>query len=263
MDMGLKGTVAFVAAASQGLGEAIAFGLAREGASLAICARRQSEIDEVADRIRKETGATVLSFRADVTNPDEIDAAIAQTAGQLGRLDIVVTNAGGPPAGAFSTHSDEAWQKAFELNLLSTVRMIRTALPHLEKSGRGRIINLTSTSVKQPVESLILSNSIRMGVIGLAKTLSVELAPYSITVNNIATGRIDTARIRSLDSTRANNLGITEEEAREQAIKQIPLGRYGIPEEMAHLVVFLASDKAAYITGTTIPIDGGMMKASL
>jgi 3-oxoacyl-[acyl-carrier protein] reductase len=263
MDMGLRGTVAFVAAASQGLGEAIALGLAREGASVAICARRQEAIEAVAERVRRETGATILPVRADVTDKAEIEEAIALTVERLGGLDILVTNAGGPPAGEFSMHDDAAWQKAFELNLLSTVRMVRLALPHLQKSGRGRIINMTSTSVKQPVEGLVLSNSIRSAVIGLAKTLSVELAPHGITVNNIAPGRFDTDRVRQLDAGRARTLGISEEEARELAIRQIPLGRYGLPEEMAHLAVFLASDKAAYITGTTIQIDGGMVKGSL
>ena len=263
MDMGLRGTVAFVAAASQGLGEAIARGLAREGASVAICARRQEAIEAVAERVRRETGATILPVRADVTDKADIEAAIALTVERLGGLDILVTNAGGPPAGEFSMHDDAAWQKAFELNLLSTVRMVRLALPHLQKSGRGRIINMTSTSVKQPVEGLVLSNSIRSAVIGLAKTLSVELAPHGITVNNIAPGRFDTDRVRQLDAGRAHTLGISEEEARELAIRQIPLGRYGLPEEMAHLAVFLASDKAAYITGTTIQIDGGMVKSSL
>jgi 3-oxoacyl-[acyl-carrier protein] reductase len=263
MDMGLRGTVAFVAAASQGLGEAIALGLAREGASVAICARRQEAIEAVAERVRRETGASALAVRADVTDKAQIEGAIALTVERLGGLDILVTNAGGPPAGEFSMHDDAAWQNAFELNLLSTVRMVRLALPHLQKSGRGRIINMTSTSVKQPVEGLVLSNSIRSAVIGLAKTLSVELAPHGITVNNIAPGRFDTDRVRQLDAGRARTLGISEEEARELAIRQIPLGRYGLPEEMAHLAVFLASDKAAYITGATIQIDGGMVKGSL
>lgn len=263
MDMGLKGKVAFVAAASQGLGEAIALGLAREGASVAMCARRKNEIEAAAERVRMSTGSKALAITADVTKPDEIEAAIKQTVEELGGLDVLVTNAGGPPAGPFVQHDEEAWLKAFEMNLMSVVRMIRLALPHLQRSGRGRIINLSSTSVKEPVNSLVLSNAVRMSVIGLAKTLSVELAPYNITVNNIATGRFDTERIRNLDANRARQLGISEEEARKQAIAQIPANRYGEPEEMANLVVFLASDKAAYISGTTIPIDGGTMKSSL
>ena len=263
MDMGLRGTVAFVAASSQGLGEAIALGLAQEGASVAMCARRQDATEAAAERVRQATGASVLAVRADVTRPDEIEAAIALTVERLGGLDILVTNAGGPPPGEFTKHDDTAWQKAFELNLLSTVRMIRLALPHLQKNGKGRIINMTSTSVKQPIEGLVLSNAIRVGVVGLAKTLSVEFAPYKITVNNIAPGRFDTDRIRQLDSGRGRALGLSEEEARELAMRQIPLGRYGRPEEVAHLAVFLASDKAAYITGTTIQIDGGMAKGLL
>ncbi len=263
MDMGLRGTVAFVAAASQGLGEAIALELAREGASVAMCARRQDAIEAAAERVRQATGATVLPVVADVTNPGDIEAAIALTVERLGRLDILVTNAGGPPPGEFIKHDDVAWQKAFELNLMSTVRMIHQALPHLQKSGRGRIINLTSTAVKEPIPGLILSNSIRSAVVGLAKTLSQELAPNQITVNTIATGRFDTERIRQLDAGRARSLGVSDEESKKLSLSQIPLGRYGAPEEMGYLVAFLASDKAAYITGTTIQIDGGIVKSSL
>jgi 3-oxoacyl-[acyl-carrier protein] reductase len=160
-------------------------------------------------------------------------------------------------------HSDETWQKAFELNLLSVVRLIRAALPYLQASGRGRIINFSSTSVKQPIEGLILSNSLRAGVIGMAKTLATELAPHGITVNNIAPGRIDTDRVRSLDRNRASTLGISEEEAKRAQIENIPLGRYGEPLELAALAVFLASDKASYITGTTIQVDGGLVKGLL
>ncbi|HST05872.1 MAG TPA: SDR family oxidoreductase [Chloroflexia bacterium] len=261
MELGLQNTMAFVAGASQGLGKAVALGLAREGCRVALCARRPDELDRVAEEIKSETGLTAISVPADLTKPDEIERAIRATVQQLGRLDILVTNAGGPPAGDFTKQSDEAWHAAYELNLMSAVRMIRAALPHLQKSGRGRIINLTSTSVKEPIQGLILSNSIRAGVIGLAKTLSVELAPYGITVNNIAPGRFDTDRIRYLDKARAQIQGTTEAEAKAASITQIPLGRYGQPEELANLAVFLASDKAAYITGTTIQVDGGMMKS--
>lgn len=262
MELGLQGTVAFVAGASQGLGKAIALGLAQEGCNVALCSRRADELSRVAEEIKSKTGTAAVVVPADVTKADEISGAIASTVEQLGRLDILVTNGGGPPAGEFVAQSDEAWQAAFELNLMSVVRMIREALPHLKQSGRGRIINMTSSSVKEPVQSLILSNALRAGVVGLAKTLSTELASDSITVNNIAPGRIDTARIRYLDNARAQAQGITHEEAKAAAIKQIPLGRYGMPEEVANLAVFLASDKAAYITGTTMSVDGGMLKGT-
>jgi 3-oxoacyl-[acyl-carrier protein] reductase len=196
-----------------------------------------------------------------VSQESEVRSLVSQTIERFGRLDILVNNAGGPPVGDFTQHDDAAWYRAFETNLLSGVRLVREALPGLKESGRGRIINITSTSVRQPIEGLLLSNSIRSGVIGMAKTLATEFAPFGITVNNIAPGRIDTGRVRSLDMSRANAQGISEEEARAAMVAQIPLGRYGEPEEVANLAVFLASDKAAYITGTTIQVDGGMLKA--
>lgn len=261
MDMGLKGCVALVTASSQGIGRAIALGLAREGANLVMCARRADVLQTAADDIARETGAEVLALAWDVREIEAAQVLVSSAVKRFGRLDILVNNAGGPPSGQFTEHSDEAWQKTFEVNLLSAVRLIREALPHLQASGRGRIINLTSSSVKQPIDGLILSNSIRAGVIGLAKTLSTELAPHGITVNNIAPGRIDTARIQDLDRERAAALNITEDEARRASISQIPMGRYGSPEEVANLAVFLASDKASYITGTTIQVDGGVIKS--
>ena len=260
MDMGLKGTVALVAASSQGLGKAVAIGLAREGASVALCARRLEVLEAGAAEIRDETGSNALAIRADLTNEEEIKRAVAVTVEQFGKLDILVNNAGGPPPGDFTKHDDAAWYRAFELNLLSAARLVREALPCLKASGRGRIINLTSVAVKQPVDGLILSNAIRAGVTGMAKTLSSELAPFGITVNSIAPGRLDTERIRQLDSARAAATGTTEEEARNYFVSQIPMGRYGDPEELANLAVFLASDKASYITGTTIQVDGGLFK---
>ncbi|MEA2574529.1 MAG: 3-oxoacyl-[acyl-carrier protein] reductase [Chloroflexia bacterium] len=263
MDMGLKGAVAVVTASSQGLGKATAFGLAEEGANLVMCARGAERLEEAAREIRERTGAEVLAMTADVRTEEGISAVIGAAVERFGRIDVLVTNAGGPPPGDFTRHSDEVWQRAFELNLLSVVRLVRAALPYLQTSGRGRIINFSSTSVKQPIEGLILSNSLRAGVIGMAKTLATELAPHGITVNNIAPGRIDTDRVRSLDRNRASTLGISEEEARQSQIQSIPLGRYGEPSELAALAVFLASDKASYITGTTIQVDGGLVKSIL
>jgi 3-oxoacyl-[acyl-carrier protein] reductase len=263
MDMGLKGTVALVAASSQGLGKAIAMELAREGANLAMCARGDEELAAAADEIRNETGAGILAIPTDLTKDEEIKSLVARTAEHFGRIDILVNNAGGPPSGPFEKQGDEAWEQAFRLNLMSAVRLIRECLPHLQAGGRGRIINMTSTSVKQPIEGLLLSNSIRSGVVGMAKTLSGEFAQYGITVNNVAPGRFNTARIKYLDQARAKATGSTEEEARRAWLAEIPMGRYGFPEEVAYLVAFLASDKASYITGTTIQVDGGMVKGML
>jgi 3-oxoacyl-[acyl-carrier protein] reductase len=258
--MGLKGAVAVVTASSQGLGKATALALAQEGANLVMCARGAERLEEAAREIRELTGVEVITVPADVSTEEGISVVVGAAVERFGRIDVLVTNAGGPPPGDFTKHSDEVWQRAFELNLLSVVRLTRAALPHLQASGRGRIINFSSTSVKQPIEGLILSNSLRAGVIGLAKTLAGEFAPYGITVNNIAPGRIDTERVRSLDRSRATALGISEEEAKQAQIANIPLGRYGEPLELAALAVFLASDKASYITGTTIQVDGGLVK---
>lgn len=260
MDMGLKGAVAVVTASSQGLGKATALALAQEGANLVMCARGAERLEEAAQEIREQTGVQVLAVPADLSTEQGISAVIEATVEQFSRIDVLVTNAGGPPPGDFTKHTDEAWQRAFELNLLSVVRLIRAALPYLKASRRGRIINFSSTSVKQPIDGLILSNSLRAAVIGMAKTLATELAPHSITVNNIAPGRLDTERVRSLDRNRASTLGISEEEAKQAQIANIPLGRYGDPMELAALAVFLASDKASYITGTTIQVDGGLVK---
>lgn len=263
MDMGLKGAVAVVTASSRGLGKATSLGLAQEGANLVMCARGAERLEEAAREIREQTGVEVVVVPADVSTEEGIAAVIGAAVERFGRIDVLVTNAGGPPPGDFTKHSDETWQRAFELNLLSVVRLIRAARPYLQASGRGRIINFSSTSVKQPIEGLILSNSLRAGVIGMAKTLATELAPHGITVNNIAPGRIDTDRVRSLDRNRASTLGISEKEAKQAQIENIPLGRYGEPSELAALAVFLASDKASYITGTTIQVDGGLVKGLL
>lgn len=261
MDLGLKDTVAVVAASSQGLGKAIAMVLAQEGANLVMFARHADVLEGAAAEISAATGANVLAIPTDVSEPEGVNNVISAAVGRFGRIDILVNNAGGPPPGEFTKFDDAAWQKAFEVNLLSAVRLIRAALPHLKKSGRGRIINLTSTAVKQPIEGLILSNSIRAGVIGMAKTLATELAPDGITVNNIAPGRLSTGRVQRLDQAAATSQGISEEEVRNRNFAQIPVGRYGRPEELGYLAAFLASDKAAYITGTTIQVDGGMIKS--
>ena len=256
MDFGLKGKRAIVMAASRGLGFASALGLAREGCRLVICSRDQERIDAAAATIRKDTGAEVTALVADVSSSSEakrlVDAAVAA----YGGLEIVVHNAGGPPAGETLAMTDEQWQKAFEQNLLSFTRIVGAAAPEMRKAGYGRVITIASSSIKQPIPNLALSNALRAGVWGIAKTLSRELAPQGILVNVIAPGRIDTERIAELDQANAQKSGKPIEDVRKASVASIPLGRLGRPEELANLVVFLASAAGSYITGQAITVDG-------
>jgi 3-oxoacyl-[acyl-carrier protein] reductase len=261
MDTGLKDRAALVGGASRGIGRAIALGLAREGATVALCARNQDTLDKARDEIRNETGATVLSLICDMSRPEDIKAAVAAAADAFGRLDIVVNNAGGPPTGAFDALDDSYWQHAINQNLLSAVRTTREALPHLRRSGSGRVINITSVAVKQTIDGLMLSNATRLGVIGWAKTLSRELAPNGITVNNICPGNIATERLISLIEDRAKRQKQSLEEAVSLEEGRIPMGFLGEPDDVANLAVFFASDKARYITGTTVQVDGGSTTA--
>jgi 3-oxoacyl-[acyl-carrier protein] reductase len=261
MDTGLKDRAALVGGASRGIGRAIALGLAREGATVALCARNQDTLDKARDEIRNETGATVLSLICDMSRPEDIKAAVAAAADAFGRLDIVVNNAGGPPTGAFDALDDSYWQHAINQNLLSAVRTTREALPHLRRSGSGRVINITSVAVKQTIDGLMLSNATRLGVIGWAKTLSRELAPNGITVNNICPGNIATERLISLIEERAKRQKQSLEEAVSVEEGRIPMGFLGEPDDVANLAVFFASDKARYITGTTVQVDGGSTTA--
>jgi len=261
MELGLEDKVALVGGASRGIGKAVAIGLAREGCRVAICARNEKPLLEAADEIRRATGVDVLAVRCDMAREDDIRRFVAQTVDHFGRLDIVVNNAGGPPFGAFEKHSDEVWQAALDQNFLSAVRTIRTALPHLRKQGGGRIINITSYAVKQPLDGLILSNAARLAVIGLAKTLSRELGPDNILVNNVCPGPTLTDRMQSLMRSRAQAEGRPYEEVVAEENGRIPLGRMGVAEDVAALVVFLASAPARQITGTTIQVDGGVTAA--
>jgi len=257
MDMGLSGKVALVSAASKGLGKAAALALAQEGANLAICARTQSALAATAREIRSTTGMDVLAIPADMTKADDIPRFVAVAADHFGHTDILVTNAGGPPSGTFAMFNDEDWQAAFNLTLMSVVRLIRAVVPHMRKAGGGRIVNIVSLSAKQPIEGLLLSNAIRPGIIGLAKTLSFELAKDNILVNNVCPGYHDTDRVKELDAARAAREGRTVEDVAKDNVKSIPLARRGQPEELAALIVFLCSRHAGFMTGTTIQVDGG------
>lgn len=263
MEFGLTDKIAVVGASSKGLGRAIALGLAQEGAKVTICARNSDALDATAADIRRQTGSEVLAVPTDVSQPAQVDALINAAISRFGGIDILVNNAGGPRAGRFAELAAEDYQMAVQLNLMSTINLCRAVVPVMQARGGGRIINLTSVSVKQPVDGLMLSNMARTGVIGFAKTLATEVAPDNILVNNVCPGIIFTDRIQQLATVRAEEAGITFEEALERMTADIPLGRIGEPAEFANLVVFLASERASYITGTTIQVDGGMVKALL
>lgn len=263
MELGLTNKIAVVGASSKGLGKAIALGLAYEGTRVTICARDNEVLEQTADEIREKTETEVLAIPTDVSQPDQVEVLIARTISHFGGIDILVNNAGGPRAGRFDDLSAEDYHDAVNLNLMSTINLSRAVVPWMRKRGGGRIINLTSVSVKQPVDGLMLSNMARTGVIGFAKTLATELAPDKILVNNVCPGIIFTDRIKQLASVRAEESGITYDEALENMTANIPLGRIGDPEEFANLVVFLASEKSSYITGTTIQVDGGMVRSLL
>jgi 3-oxoacyl-[acyl-carrier protein] reductase len=263
MDLGLQGKVAAIAAASKGLGKACAFELAREGCAIAICARDASALQATAREIADTTGARVVPVVADMTLAADITRFIDTARAELGDPLILVNNAGGPPAGYFDQFDDAAWERAFNLTLLSTVRIIRAALPGMRRAGWGRIVNITSVSVKQPIGDLLLSNAIRPGVIGLAKTLANDYAREGITVNNVAPGFTLTDRQRDLGQARADREGSSLAQVVEELGTQVPMGRVGQPEELAAVVAFLASTRASYVTGSTIAVDGGSTRGLL
>jgi 3-oxoacyl-[acyl-carrier protein] reductase len=260
MDLGLKDRVAIVAASSQGLGKAVALGLAREGAKLAMCARTESTLDAAAEEIRRETGAQVCTRAFDVTVYEDVRHFVADVAERFGRLDICVANAGGPPSKPFAETTVDEWHTASDLNLMSTVYFAKETLPLMQQRRWGRFIAVTSVSVKQPIEGLVLSNSVRAGVSGLIKTLANEYGPYNILVNAVCPGYTATARLLDLGGRLAAREGVPQSAIEERWAKQAPLGRIGRPEEFADVVVFLASERASYLTGVSIQVDGGLVK---
>lgn len=262
MDLGLSGKVALVAGSSRGLGRAIAEELAAEGASLVLCARREDSLQEARTAIEQH-GSQVVAVAADLADPAQVERVVQAGMREFGRIDILVTNAGGPPAGPFEQHTPEAWDRAVQLTLGSVLNLTRAVLPGMKERRWGRILNVTSIAVKQPVDGLILSNSVRAAVTGFARTLANEIAPWGITVNNVLPGYTRTERLDELAAANSKAKGISQEEARAAWETQIPMGRLGEPQEFAALVAFLASERASYITGTSIPVDGGWVRGLL
>lgn len=263
MDLGLTGKIAIVAASSKGLGKAVASGLAEEEVNLTICARGRDTLEKTADEIRTKTGVRVLALEADVARVEGVKEVVSRTVKEYGTVHILVNNAGGPPFGNFGDFSLDDWQKALELNLLSTINFSKEVIPYMQKQQWGRIINITSVAVKQPIDGLILSNTARAGVIGFAKTISNEFARDNILVNNVCPGRMLTDRIIQLAEERARRANIDVGGVTSSWEKDIPLGRIGKPGELADVVVFLASERASYVTGVTIQVDGGIVKGIL
>lgn len=261
MDLGLKNKVAFVAAASSGLGRAVAEELAAEGASLVLCARRAETLRLVGEQIADESGVNVLPIVADVSNANNVVDAVRAGIERFGRIDILVTNAGGPPAGRFEDLSREMWGNAARLTLDSVLELTRQVLPGMKQRRWGRILNITSIAAKQPVDNLMLSNSLRAAVTGFARTLANEVAAEGITVNNILPGYTRTERVVELARATAEREGISQTDAAAVWENEIPMRRLGEPREFAALAAFLVSERASYITGTSIPVDGGWIRS--
>ncbi len=261
MDLGLKGKTALVLASSKGLGKAAAMKFAEEGANVMISSRNEDELKKAAEEISGQTGANVSYQVCNVMDNEQIIELVHATANKFKTIDVLVNNAGGPPAGNFDDFSDKDWINAFELTLLSVIRTIRAVLPYMRKQQSGRIVNIASSSFKQPLENLTLSNTFRTGIMGLSKSLSQELAKDNILINTIGPGRIATDRLKELDRKMAEKKGVSFEELTRRSQEAIPLGRYGTPEEFANILVFLCSEANTYVTGQAILVDGGLVKA--
>jgi 3-oxoacyl-[acyl-carrier protein] reductase len=259
MDLGLTGRVALVTAASKGMGKASAMGLAAEGAKVVMCARTESDLKTAAEEIRAKTRAEVLAIPADVTKKDDVTALVDRAIKTFGHIDILVANAGGPPRGYFEDMTDEQWQGAFDVSLLSAVRLVRGVLPSMKARRWGRILTIQSVSVKQPIPELLLSNAVRPGVAGMMKTLAGQLGKDGITVNTVCPGKIMTDRF--LGGQKIS--GLSREEYLARAVEDVPVGRVGTPEEFANVIVFLASERASYVTGVSVQVDGGLVRGLL
>lgn len=261
MDLGLAGKVALVAGGSRGLGKATAMALATEGADVAIAARDEQTLRKTADQIETESGREVLAIPTDVTRESDVARLVEATLQKFERIDVLVTNAGGPPASQFDTTDVSAWKSGIELNLLSTIYLCRAVVPVMKRRGSGRIVAITSISVKQPVDGLILSNTARAGVVGMMKTLSNELAPHGIGVNVVCPGYTRTDRLEDLSARLGEQEGVPRAAIQKRWTDQIPMGRLGEPAELAAMVAFLCSERASYVTGTCIQVDGGAVRS--
>lgn len=262
LDLGLNRKSVVVMAASKGLGKATALEFAKEGASVFISSRSEAELKKAVEEIRSASGNEQVFYQVcDITNPKDIQSLIKEVVNQNGTVDVLVNNAGGPPAGTFDKFQDDDWQNAFELNLLSFIRTIREVLPYMKEQKSGRIVNFASSSIKQTIDNLLLSNTFRAGIVGLVKGLSQELGEHNILINTLGPGRIGTDRLTELDQVRAEKLSVSVKDVQQQAERSIPMGRYGEPEEFAKVAVFLGSGANTYLTGQSLVVDGGMVKA--
>lgn len=263
MDLGLKDKCAFIAGSSRGLGFATALTLAREGCKVAVNSRDVQKAKATADKIYEATSAETYGYAGDVSNPGVADNLIQSAADAMGGLDILITNAGGPPAGSFELFDEETWQKAVDTSFMSHVRLIRAALPHLRKSSAASVLTVTSYTVKQPLPNLVLSNSIRLATVGLTKSLALELGRENIRFNSILPAWTQTERVEELMAFRAQTNNTTVEEETARLTAEIPLGRIGQPQEFANAAVFLVSPAASFIHGVMLAVDGGIIKATL
>ncbi|OGQ05086.1 MAG: hypothetical protein A2W61_03120 [Deltaproteobacteria bacterium RIFCSPLOWO2_01_44_7] len=263
MDFKLRDKIAIVGGSSRGLGKACALQLAKEGVSVVLCARNKENLVKTADSIRNETTSSIFPIQADLSKKEDVENVVDKTLKEFGRIDILINNSGGPPAGTFFDFSERQWTQAYESILLYVVRAIQLVIPHMKKNQWGRIINITSLLVKEPSESLILSSVFRAGVVSLAKCISSDLIKYNITINNICPGAFMTERAMELINGQAIKLQRSAAAIEKENVLKLPLGRYQDPQELGDLVTFLCSEKARGISGTTIPIDGALSRSLL